>query len=101
MGSNWVATLVGLKPAAWWRLDEKSGTTAFEKMGSRNGTYVGSPSLNRPGAVNDGDNSTTFVAKSHQYVTVPDNDTFSLVIANDDFGSLRECKTLRIFVAQY
>ncbi len=38
-------------PLAYWRLDEASGVTAHDSTGANNGTYVGAPTLNAPGAL--------------------------------------------------
>jgi len=49
-------------PLAYWRFDEKSGTTATDSSGNGNdGTYVGGVTLGSPGAiVNDPGTSVTF-----------------------------------------
>jgi hypothetical protein len=39
----------------FWRLNEASGTTAVDSVGSHNGTYVGSPALGVGGATRDSD----------------------------------------------
>src|SRR6185369_17673000 len=56
-------------PAAYWRLDEPSGTTAVDVIGAANGTYVGSPALSAPGAVAL-DDAVTFSGASGQRVNV-------------------------------
>lgn len=33
--------VLSLKPVAYWRLNETSGTTIVDTMGVQNGTYVG------------------------------------------------------------
>jgi Concanavalin A-like lectin/glucanases superfamily/Immunoglobulin domain len=41
-------TVIGDGPISYWRLDETSGTTAFDDISSNNGTYV-NVTLNQPG----------------------------------------------------
>ena len=40
-------------PAAYWRLDETSGTSATDSTGGRTGTYTGGYTLNQTGALSD------------------------------------------------
>jgi len=41
-------------PLAYWRLDETSGTTANDAIGSNHGTYTGGYTLNQPGIPSTG-----------------------------------------------
>jgi len=63
-------------PRAYWRLDETSGTNADDiaghSSGPHDGTYVGTPTLNQTGIMQDGsDNASVELNGSSQYVTVP------------------------------
>jgi hypothetical protein len=57
-----------LTPYAWWRLGEPSGTTATDEMGTRNGTYTGSPTLNVTGAMATSADTAMTLNGSSQYV---------------------------------
>ncbi|MDE2099071.1 MAG: LamG domain-containing protein [Patescibacteria group bacterium] len=49
------------RPAAYYRMDETSGTTAFDSSGNgNNGTITGGVTLNQPGALVDGDAAMAF-----------------------------------------
>ena len=56
-GGGYKARMLGFAPLGYWRLDETSGTTAFDSSGNgRNGTITGSNFLlNQPGAINNTD----------------------------------------------
>lgn len=41
-------------PAAYWKLDETSGTTAVDETGNHDGAYNGSPSLDQPPLIQSG-----------------------------------------------
>lgn len=60
---------------AWWKLDETSGTTSSDTVGSNHGTHLGSP-MPTPGFVQGALNFNGFTS----HVTVPDNDAL-------DFGT--------------
>lgn len=64
-------------PAAFWRLDESSGTTAYDTYNataSNDGTYINTPSLAAVTApTNDGHTAVTFVAASTEYVAIADS----------------------------
>lgn len=65
--------------SAWWKLDETSGSTASDIVGSNHGTYVNGPTPTTgfvQGALNFNGTS--------QYVTVPNND--SLDFGTGDFS---------------
>lgn len=55
---------------AYWRLDETAGTTANDEMGNHNGTYINSPTLGQPPAIQDG-TSVDFVRASANRIQVP------------------------------
>lgn len=61
------ALMNGLAPIVWWRLGEASGTTAYDETGTRNGSYVGSPTLGVAGAMTTGDTAVTLNGSS-QYL---------------------------------
>jgi hypothetical protein len=46
--------IVSDTPLAFWKLDETSGTTVTDQMGSYTGTIVGSPALGQPGLPSGG-----------------------------------------------
>ena len=60
----------------YWRLDEAGGTTAKALAGG-NGTYTGSPVLNKPSPVRDG--ATIGLNGSSMYVTIADASAYSTV----------------------
>jgi len=58
-------------PVAYWRLDETGGATATDLQSAHHGSYVSSPALGQPGAIeNDPDPGVGFNGSS-QYVSVP------------------------------
>jgi hypothetical protein len=57
---SYKTTVTTAGPVAYYRLDESSGTTASTVGGGYSGTYIGSPSKNQNGLVNDGDHSVKF-----------------------------------------
>jgi hypothetical protein len=60
-------------PISYWRLDETSGTTAYDLEQANPGTYTASPTLAQAGALSgDPDSAVTFNGTS-QYVNVPYN----------------------------
>jgi hypothetical protein len=64
-------------PAAYWRLDESSGTTAADASGSGNaGAYQYAPTLGAPTLVSGGTSSVAFDGGS-QRVLVPDSPSLS------------------------
>lgn len=64
-------TILGLFPAAYWRLGELSGTAAADSttMASFPGTYVATPALNQVGVVSD-DQAVLLTAASSQRVDI-------------------------------
>lgn len=67
-------TVVYNDPAliGYWRLGEPSGTSARDSKGSHGGTYVGGVTLNQPGALNSGDDTSALFNGSTGYVSIPD-----------------------------
>ena len=63
-------------PVAYWKLDETSGTTANDAIGSNNGTYAGA-TLNQPPLIN-ARRSVSFSGSSSG-ITIADNDALSFV----------------------
>jgi len=47
--NNYVSTILGDNPLTYFRLDEKSGTTAYDYASGDNGTYFGNITLGVPG----------------------------------------------------
>jgi mannan endo-1,4-beta-mannosidase len=66
-------------PAAWWHLDETSGTTFADAIGSRTLTITGSPTLGVAGlAPNDtGNTAARFSNSTMQYAEAPASATFT------------------------
>jgi hypothetical protein len=59
-------------PTAYWRVGEASGTTAADASGNgRTGTYTGSPSLGKPGALAGDSNTAVALDGTSQYIQVP------------------------------
>jgi len=52
--TNYASAMVALGPTAYWRLNETSGTTAYDYMGGYTGTIVGGVALGQPGAAYPG-----------------------------------------------
>ena len=53
--SGYAATVKADGPVAYWRLDEASGTSAADAVGTNTGTYTGGVTKGQPGATADGD----------------------------------------------
>jgi len=76
--ASYRSAIVADAPSAYWRLGEASGTNANDEIANRDGTYVGTPGLGIAGAiVGDGDTA-IHLNGSTQYVTVPDDNAFSI-----------------------
>ena len=60
---GWVSPAV-FTPYCWWRLGEANGTTATDQRSTRNGTYVGSPTLGVTGALDNPDTAVTLDGSS-------------------------------------
>ena len=50
VASNYASAIVALGPTAYWRLNETSGTTAYDYIGGYTGTIAGGVTLGQPGA---------------------------------------------------
>src|SRR5580765_2235388 len=57
---------------AYWRLGDISGTVARDIKGGHDGTYVGSPTLNVPGAIPSSSNVAVNLDGVDDYVDIPD-----------------------------
>jgi len=78
---NYTAAVMADSPSGYWKLGETVGTNAADRSGNaRNGTYVNSPTLGALGPiVSDSTNTAVgFNAFNSQYVTIPDNNAWSL-----------------------
>jgi hypothetical protein len=62
---------------SYWRLGERSGTTAADQAGGNAGAYTGGVTLGAPGAVTDGDTAALFDGSSG-YVNVPSSANLAL-----------------------
>lgn len=69
--------VLGDSPVAYWRLDETSGTTASDEVGTRHGTHVNTPTLNQAAAIVDGGASVTYARTNEERTEVADSDVFS------------------------
>lgn len=63
-------------PVAWWRLDETSGTTAADAIGSNDGTYAGA-TLDQSPLINAG--RSVLFSGSGSGITIPDAANLSFV----------------------
>lgn len=63
---SYEAAVVDLAPYAYWRLGEKSGSTAYEYVSGRNGNYTADQTLGQPGAIK-GDNDTAILSTKYFY----------------------------------
>jgi hypothetical protein len=71
------AAVLAKNPVGYWRLGETAGTTAVDETGNgHNGTYIKSPTLGQPGAIN-GDPNTAVQFNGTNYVEIPDSADFS------------------------
>jgi len=57
--------------SAYWRLNEPSGTTAFDLAGSAHGTISGAVTLGQPGALADGDKAMRVNGTITEKITTP------------------------------
>lgn len=87
LGDGYEAAVLALSPVGYWRLGERSGTTAVAEVGP-NGTYVGGSAgytLGVPGAT-EVDAAVLLKSSGSGYVTIPDNaaldvgDVFSVIV---------------------
>lgn len=67
--SNGVAQTTGL--AGYWRLGERSGTTACDTYGRNPGTFTGGITLGQPGAVTGDSDTATLFNGTSGWVSVP------------------------------
>ena len=76
--SPYAARVLSLKPAGYWRLGEAKDPTAADASGHKyDGTFHGTPTFGRPGAVpSDPNHSVALAGKS--YVEIPDAKAFSV-----------------------
>ena len=66
------------KPAGYWRLGEREGTTARDETPHRHdGAYHGRVAYGQPGAVRRDDDTAVRLDGRDAYVEVPDSDSFS------------------------
>jgi hypothetical protein len=70
LGGNHAATVRSRNPLAWWRLDETSGTVANDEIGTADGIYENTPTLNQPGLISDG-TSVSLSKASLEWINVP------------------------------
>ena len=59
-GKNYADAVLADSPVSYWKLDETSGTTAADAVGSNNGTYTGGYTLNQTGIPSTGRPSVLF-----------------------------------------
>ncbi len=80
---NTVDSTSGL--VGYWRLNEPSGTNANDESATNNdGTYTNTPTLSATGGLaSDSDTATSFNASQSEYVTIPDNDAYSVTTTGE------------------
>ena len=66
---SYAAAVVAQNPLAYWRLNEKEGTTAYDYAGGFNGTYNSNQTLGAAGALK-GDTDTAVTFGGQSYVAV-------------------------------
>src|SRR5262252_5774576 len=66
---SYPAKVVADGAIAYWRLDERSGTTAVDVIGGVNGTITGGVTLGQAGALSDGNPAMTFDGSTGKIVT--------------------------------
>lgn len=87
--SAWAAMTKAMKPAAWWRLGEASGTIGRDEMVSNPGTYAGSYTLAQTGAVNgDSNTAVSFTHTSNGALSIGTLGTLGAQLGN---GFTVEC----------
>lgn len=71
-GGGYAAEVLADSPLVYWRMGDASGTTATDSSGnSRNGTYMGSPTLGSPSLVpSDTSNTAVDLSGTSQYVRI-------------------------------
>lgn len=83
---------LALRPVAYWRLGERSGTTAFDSSAhGNNAVYQGKPQLGQPGAITrDADTSVGFDGRNDDVVWRPSaafRGSFTVVVWINKAGS--------------
>jgi len=85
--STYRELLLTHSPTWWSRFSEPSGTSFADEIGSLDGTWFNTPTLNVTGPITgDGGKAVTLTAASTEYGTVPDNaavdlgDVFSVIV---------------------
>jgi hypothetical protein len=73
LGRSYLDCVLDSTPVSYWRLGEASGTSAADSKGSNTGTYVGSPTLGRAGALAGDSDSSVGVNSTSQNISVPDS----------------------------
>ena len=73
---TYVEEVTADSPVAWWRLDETTGTTAFDEIGSNDGTYAGA-TLDQAPLINTG--RSVLFSGSSSGITIPDAANLSFV----------------------
>lgn len=68
---TWDSYPRSLPIAGWWRLEEDSGTTFADEIGTNDGTSSGSPTLGGVGLVNDESDFCVIFDGVDDYITVP------------------------------
>lgn len=70
--SEYEAAVVADGAIAYWRLDESSGTTAIDQLGSHDAPYVGSPTLGATGLVTSDSGTAVVFDGTNDLIAVPD-----------------------------
>ncbi len=70
--TSYQSAVLATAPISYWRLDEASGTVAYDVMGANNGTYVNAPTLGVAGLLTgDPDTAVTFAGATQKVTSAP------------------------------
>jgi hypothetical protein len=76
-GTTYPQAVTGDAPISYWRLDETSGTTAADSVGTNPGTYSGGPTLGAAGLLASATDKATTFSGSNQSVKVTSSTALS------------------------
>jgi hypothetical protein len=70
IGADYAAEVLADDPIAYWRLDEPSGTTANDEIGTADGTYANTPTQGVTGLITGTNRAVTLSAASYEHIYV-------------------------------
>ena len=93
-GAEYKNAVLSDGPVAYWRLEEESGTTAFDEMGNYDGAYQGSILLRQAALINEGysvymDGAGDYISTSWYGVTGDTDRTVEAWVQVDDASTYR------------